>query len=560
MLDTAQNPQPLVEMDKIVKTFGGLHAIKGVSTDLFSGEVVGVLGHNGAGKSCWMQILSGAMRATRGEIRVQGMQVDMKSPLYARHHGIETIYQTRALANHLDAPANLFMGRELKTRFGSLDEKRMLAEATDALHQLDPNFKNLRDPVARLSGGQRQVIAIARAIYFQAKILIMDKPAAALGPSETAMVSERIVRLKKDSIGIHLISHDMHDVFELCDRVMVMNKDRNVGAFNIGDVNKDDIPSLIIKGTLPDGWVLIDICAVGLCGTDYHIFEGKHPFLAYPRVISHELSSLIASDVAGFERGDLVVINPYLSCGTCHSRTRGKTNCCVNIEVLGVHRDVGMTPRIVVAEANLISADGLDPKQAAMVEFLVVGAHAVSRSGVGPGNRVQVTGIGPIGIGTALSARQRGAEVALLDLNKPRLQTVARLFDFDETYASVDEAARTGTGFDVVCDATGHGGAIEAGFAAVAFGGTYVLVSVVKDNITFSNPEFHKREMSPIGSRNALPADFAVVLSAIRDGQIKTDALYSAEIGLSDPPGRFHSLASDRNDLIKVIVTLEKSD
>lgn len=254
MLDTVQNAQPLVEMDNIVKSFGGLHAIEGVSTDLYPGEVVGVLGHNGAGKSCLMRILSGAMRATSGAIRVKGEVVDMKSPHDARRYGIETIYQTLALANHLDAPANLFMGRELKTRFGNLDEKRMLAEATDALRQLNPNFKNLRDPVARLSGGQRQVIAIARAIYFQAKILIMDEPTAALGPSETAMVADLTLRLKNEGIGIFLISHDMHDVFELCDRVMVMNKGRNVGAFRIADVNKNDILSLIIKGTLPDGW------------------------------------------------------------------------------------------------------------------------------------------------------------------------------------------------------------------------------------------------------------------------------------------------------------------
>jgi D-xylose transport system ATP-binding protein len=194
------------------------------------------------------------MSATAGEIFVNGQKVAVNSPQDAKRYGIETIYQTLALANHLDAPANLFLGRELKTRFGNLDDARMLKEATEALRQLNPNFKNLRDPVTRLSGGQRQVIAIARAIYFQAKVLIMDEPTAALGPSETAMVSDLILRLKNEGIGIFLISHDMHDVFELCDRVMVMNKGNNVGAFKIDDVEKDDILSLIVKGTLPDGW------------------------------------------------------------------------------------------------------------------------------------------------------------------------------------------------------------------------------------------------------------------------------------------------------------------
>lgn len=254
MLNASTSLAPLVKMVDIHKQFGGIHAVEGVSVDLYPGEVVGVLGHNGAGKSCLMRILSGAMSQTSGDILVDNKSATLNSPQDARTYGIETIYQTLALANHLDAPANLFMGRELKTRFGNLDEPRMLAEATEALRQLNPNFKNLLDPVARLSGGQRQVIAIARAIYFQAKVLIMDEPTAALGPSETAMVSELIVKLKSEGIGIFLISHDMHDVFELCDRVMVMNKGKNVGAFRINDVNKDDVLSLIIKGTLPDGW------------------------------------------------------------------------------------------------------------------------------------------------------------------------------------------------------------------------------------------------------------------------------------------------------------------
>ncbi|WP_299963712.1 ATP-binding cassette domain-containing protein [uncultured Roseobacter sp.] len=255
MLDTHASTTPLVQMSDIHKHFGGIHAVEGVSVDLYPGEVVGVLGHNGAGKSCLMRMLAGAMLPTGGEIFVNGQRADLKTPQDAKRYGIETIYQTLALANHLDAAANLFLGRELKTRFGNLDETRMHAETKDALRQLNPNFKNLKDPVARLSGGQRQVIAIARAIYFQAKVLIMDEPTAALGPSETAMVADLTLRLKDEGIGIFLISHDMHDVFDLCDRVMVMNKGRNVGTFRIGDVDKDDILSLIIKGALPDGWV-----------------------------------------------------------------------------------------------------------------------------------------------------------------------------------------------------------------------------------------------------------------------------------------------------------------
>ncbi|TGG93420.1 sugar ABC transporter ATP-binding protein [Natronospirillum operosum] len=254
MSKPSKNATPLVDMKNIEKHFGGVVAVNNVSANLYAGEVVGLLGHNGAGKSCLMRILSGAMTPNEGVISVNGEKVELKSPLDARDLGIETIYQTLALANHLNAPSNLFLGRELKTPFGNLDDKRMLEESRQVLHRLNPNFKNLLDPVSSLSGGQRQVIAIARAIYFNVKILIMDEPTAALGPSETAMVSELIQELKNQGIGIFLVSHDMHDVFDLCDRVMVMNKGRNVGTHHIEDVTKDDVLSLIIKGELPGGW------------------------------------------------------------------------------------------------------------------------------------------------------------------------------------------------------------------------------------------------------------------------------------------------------------------
>ena len=246
--------RPLVEMINIQKSFGGVHAVEDVSIDLFPGEVVGVLGHNGAGKSCLMRILSGAMAPNAGTIRMGDEDVRFLSPQDARRQGVETIYQTLALADHLDAPSNLFLGRELKTRWGNLDDKNMMEEARRVLHRLNPNFKNLSDPISRLSGGQRQVIAIARAIYFKVKILIMDEPTAALGPAETAMVADLIRQLRSEGIGIFLISHDMHDVFDLCDRIVVMNRGRNVGGYCIEEVTKDDVLSLIIKGEMPDGW------------------------------------------------------------------------------------------------------------------------------------------------------------------------------------------------------------------------------------------------------------------------------------------------------------------
>jgi 2-desacetyl-2-hydroxyethyl bacteriochlorophyllide A dehydrogenase len=309
---------------------------------------------------------------------------------------------------------------------------------------------------------------------------------------------------------------------------------------------------------VPDGWVLINICAVGLCGTDYHIFEGKHPFLEYPRVIGHELSGRVVEDTDYWSAGDLVVVNPYLSCGTCRACKRGKPNCCSNIEVLGVHRDGGLVPQLAVPSENLYAADGLTPLQAAMVEFLAIGAHAVRRSEVTTGDTVLVTGVGPIGIGAALFARLKGTHVTLLDLSTERLAMAVDKFGFDSGHTSADAAikAMDGEGYDVLFDATGYGGAIEAGFPAVAHGGSYVLVSVVKDDITFNDPEFHKREMRLIGSRNALKADFDWVMSAFRDNLIDADALCSNVISLDDLTTAFGELAAGRAGLIKAIVQL----
>ena len=306
----------------------------------------------------------------------------------------------------------------------------------------------------------------------------------------------------------------------------------------------------------PEGWALVDVCAVGLCGTDYHIFEGKHPYLQYPRVIGHELSGRLVAPLGEMAAGDLVVINPYVSCGACRACRRGKPNCCAKIGVLGVHRDGGLCTRIAVPEGNLYPAHGLTEIQAAMVEFLAIGAHAVARSGVATGDRVLVTGAGPIGIGAALFARLEGAEVHLLDLSRQRLRQAGEKFGFAHLH---DDPANLlkgdlAEGFDVIFDATGSARAIEAGFPLLAHGSSYVLVSVVKDSITFEDAEFHKRETRIIGSRNALKADFERVMSALREGRIDADALLSAELPLAELPRRFPELVHDREGLIKAVV------
>jgi len=242
---------PIVEMREIRVAFGGVHAVDGVSVDLRAGEVVGLVGGNGAGKSTLMRVLSGAHPCDSGEILIDGEAVTIANPRDAKALGIETIYQTLALADNVDSAANVFLGRELRTRLGSLDDAAMESATRKVMSRLNPRFRNFKVPVRSLSGGQRQSVAIARAIHFNARILIMDEPTAALGPAETAQVRELVTQLKADGIGIFLISHDIHDVFDLSDRIAVMLQGRMVGIVAKDEVTKDDVLGMIIIGKRP---------------------------------------------------------------------------------------------------------------------------------------------------------------------------------------------------------------------------------------------------------------------------------------------------------------------
>jgi len=248
---TVAERTPLVEMRNINVAFGGVHAVRDVTIDLDAGEVIGLVGGNGAGKSTLMRVLSGAHPADTGEIRVEGQPVSIRNPRDAKAHNIETIYQTLALADNIDAPGNLFLGREKTTAFGSLDDSAMEAETRKVMGRLNPNFTRFKMPVKSLSGGQRQAVAIARAVHFNARILIMDEPTAALGPAETAQVRNLVRQLKDEGIGIFLISHDIHDVFDLSDRVSVMYHGRIVDTVNKTDVTPDDVLGMIILGKKP---------------------------------------------------------------------------------------------------------------------------------------------------------------------------------------------------------------------------------------------------------------------------------------------------------------------
>jgi D-xylose transport system ATP-binding protein len=251
MPDTLNRTAPLVELRDISISFGGIKAVDHVSVDLYPGEVVGLLGHNGAGKSTLIKCLSGAYRKDAGQIFINGEEVEITNPRDARAYNIETIYQTLALADNLDAASNLFLGREIVTAMGVVDDAKMESETRKIMARLNPNFRKFAAPVSALSGGQRQSVAIARAVYFNARILIMDEPTAALGPQETQMVADLINELKKQGLGIFLIDHDIHAVKKLCDRAAVMKNGQLVGVVKVDEATEDDILAMIILGKKP---------------------------------------------------------------------------------------------------------------------------------------------------------------------------------------------------------------------------------------------------------------------------------------------------------------------
>jgi 2-desacetyl-2-hydroxyethyl bacteriochlorophyllide A dehydrogenase len=331
-----------------------------------------------------------------------------------------------------------------------------------------------------------------------------------------------------------------------------------------GKLELADRPAL---GSPPVGWALIDVAHVGICGTDYHIFEGKHPFLAYPRVMGHEVSGTVVevNGPATVAVGQDVIINPYLSCGTCVACRQEKPNCCVSIQVLGVHRDGVMAEQILVPVLNLLPTNGLSLVEAATVEFLAIGAHAVRRSMAIGGARALVVGAGPIGLGTALFARIAKHQVTIMDVSTERLAFAAEQLGFPVIDGSAGQAAEKiseGTarvGFDVVYDATGNSRSMQAAFSYVAHGGVMVLVSVVQDDITFSDPEFHKREMMLIGSRNATNADFEHVVASIRAGKIPVDRLVTHRTTLRDSPRDIALWAHEKDGLIKAMIDVRGS-
>ncbi|TAL98283.1 MAG: zinc-binding alcohol dehydrogenase family protein [Paraburkholderia sp.] len=321
-------------------------------------------------------------------------------------------------------------------------------------------------------------------------------------------------------------------------------------------VQQRDVPA---RG---NGEVLLRVSRVGICGTDLHIFTGSQPYLEYPRVMGHELSAVVveAERDSGLSAGDSIYVMPYLSCGHCVACRQGKTNCCVNIKVLGVHCDGALTEYLSVPAQFVHKAEGVTLDQAAMLEFLAIGAHAVRRTDVLAGQRVLVVGAGPIGMAAMIFAKLRGAAVTCLDTRADRLAFCQSHLGVDAAVAvGVDDAKQLasltdGEFFDAVFDATGNIDAMNRGFSFVAHGGKYTLISIVPGQVTFSDPEFHKRETTLLASRNATLVDFETVLEAMRAGRIPDQALNTHRMQLAEVPDAFARLLEPGQTVVKALV------
>ena len=313
-----------------------------------------------------------------------------------------------------------------------------------------------------------------------------------------------------------------------------------------------------------EGEVLVRIRRAGVCGTDFHIFRGKQPFLTYPRVIGHELAGEVVEAPAGsaLSPGETVAIIPYLSCMRCIACRHGKTNCCQSIRVLGVHVDGGLCDFLAVPERNVVPVGDLSVDQAAMIEFLAISAHGVRRAAPGTGDRVLVVGAGPIGMAAVIFAKSRGATVTALDVRADRLAFCREQLGADETVeagaAAGDTLERiTGSDFyDLVIDATGNPASMERGFGYVAHGGAYVFLGIVQGDLTFSDPEFHKRETTLLASRNATREDFEAVLAAIRAGRVPTAALNTHRASLEQVPDLFPGWMAPEAGVVKALVEI----
>lgn len=317
---------------------------------------------------------------------------------------------------------------------------------------------------------------------------------------------------------------------------------------------------------LQTGHAIIKVKRIGICGTDLHAFEGTQPFFTYPRILGHELAGELIDfdDAPGFAKGETVSVIPYFHCGVCVACKMGRPNCCVQLRVCGVHVDGGMVDFLSVPSSNLLHADGLTLDELALVEPLAIGAHAVRRAGITPGEFVLVIGAGPIGLATMEFARIAGATVIGLDVNAQRRRfckdklNIPYLID-----PSGDDVTRqlmditNGDMPGVVIDATGNLNAINTAFRYMSHGGRYVLVGLQRADISFSHPEFHKREGTLLSSRNATRLDFEHVIASVKRGDVKPETFITHRVAFDQVASEFGSWLKPTNGVVKAIVHVD---
>lgn len=311
------------------------------------------------------------------------------------------------------------------------------------------------------------------------------------------------------------------------------------------------------------GKTVLKVERIGICGTDLHAFEGTQPYFNYPRILGHELAlSIVATDAVGFSVGELVTIIPYFHCGTCVACKMGKTNCCVEMSVFGVHRDGGMCEYILVPNEALIHSEGLSVQDLALVEPLAIGAHAVCRANINKNEFVLVIGAGPIGLGVIEFANIAGARTIVMETNEFRLnfskeKTKAMAFVNPLLENPIDRLMDITNGEmpTLVFDATGNLGAINQGFRYIAHGGRYVLVGLQKEAITISHPEFHKREATLMSSRNATKSDFEKVIASIKQGNVNPSNFITHTIPFDKLASEFADLLIPSSQVIKAVVS-----
>lgn len=312
------------------------------------------------------------------------------------------------------------------------------------------------------------------------------------------------------------------------------------------------------------GETLLKIERIGICGTDLHAFEGTQPFFSYPRILGHELAAtIVTTDAEGFQVGEAVTFIPYFNCGTCIACRMGKPNCCTKINVCGVHIDGGMRSYLTVPSYSLVHGNGLGFDELALVEPLAIGAHGVKRADIAAGENVLVVGAGPIGLGTMEFARIAGAKVIAMDINNNRLQFCKEALGVTDTVNPASENAieklmqiTNGDMPTVVIDATGSLKAINDAFQFLGHGGRYVLVGLQKGEISFSHPEFHKRESTLMSSRNATRADFEHVISCMKKGLVKPTTYITHRVPFEAVKDQFASWLNPATGVIKAMVEI----